>query len=81
MIKEECKNCKFYFIEEETVRAIETDEELHPDDYESECRRFPPVRGDSDYYGKMINPYQLNDYYGHPVVKCKAWCGEWRKRA
>lgn len=78
MNKEMCRTCKFYCIENELTLGLRNDDKLHPDDYESECRRYPPVRGDKDYFGEMKKPDLLSDYYSGPIVNAKYWCGEYR---
>lgn len=75
-----CRNCKFYWLEKETIRGHAEDEPLHPDDRESECRRYPPVRGDAEYYGCMVDADVLRDYFSGPIVQSVYWCGEWRPR-
>lgn len=79
MSKKMCGNCKFYFAEEEVTRARIDDSEIHPKDYSSECRRFPPVRGDEDFYGKMEDLNLLHEGYTYPAVNCISWCGEWKR--
>ena len=73
-----CRNCKFYNLEDETV-AGEDDEILNPVDFESECKRYPPVRGDAEYYGDM-NGGLLRDCFSGPIVQAINWCGEWHGR-
>lgn len=45
VMQEQCSNCKFYDLENQKTLGILNDDELHPEDYESKCRRYPPVRG------------------------------------
>ena len=80
MDDERCGTCKFYKIEEETKRGHINDDEIHEDDFEAECRRYPPVRGDKDYFGSINDPDLLRDFFSGPSVQTTNWCGEWRKR-
>lgn len=75
-----CGGCKFYHLDDERTEGLLDDEELHPDDYESECRRYPPVRGDAEYYGGMLDDNMLHQRYRGPVVPSIGWCGEWAQR-
>ncbi len=78
MNAERCGTCRFYDRERETTRDLQSDEKLHEEDHEAECRRFPPVRGDADYFGKLGDAGLLRDAYSGPTVQTIAWCGEWR---
>jgi hypothetical protein len=80
MAIENCRTCRFYRIEEETRFGIRDDDPLHKDDYEAECRRFPPTRGDKDYWGEMEAPDVLRDFFSGPIVQALYWCGEWSPR-
>jgi hypothetical protein len=79
MNTERCGTCRYYDRDNETTYDLESDEPLHPDDYEAKCRRFPPVRGEVDYFGPLIGRDVLRDAYSGPVVQTIAWCGEWRR--
>lgn len=71
-----CRDCKFYFIEAETRHDLVTDRPLHEDDYESECRRFPP-----DRIGKWPKDSGTQfEFFNGPIVAAMAWCGEWSQR-
>lgn len=75
-----CGTCRFYDKKNETQRCFISDRELHEDDYEAECRRFPPVRGDAEYLGTMVNCEVLSEFYCWPTVRSVDWCGEWASR-
>ena len=75
-----CGTCRFYNRENETRRGLISDQELHEDDYEAECRRFPPVRGDAECCGKMADCEVLCESYCWPTVRSLDWCGEWASR-
>jgi hypothetical protein len=75
-----CGTCRFYDRKNETHRDLISDRELHKDDYESECRRFPPVRGDAEYCGEMVGCEVLSALYCWPTVRSVDWCGEWASR-
>ena len=75
-----CGTCRFYDRENEMQRGLISDRELHEDDYEAECRRFPPVRGDAEYFGTMVNSEVLSESYCWPTVRSADWCGEWASR-
>ena len=79
MNAERCGTCRFYDRENEMKHDMNTDELLHEEDYEAPCRRFPPVRGDVDYFGGLVGMGLLRDAYRGPVVQTIAWCGEWQK--
>ena len=78
MTNERCGTCRFYNRTHETRHDQLSDIPLHEEDYEAECRRFPPVRGDADYFGELGNMGVLRDAYSGPTVNTAAWCGEWR---
>lgn len=78
MNAERCGTCRFYDRESETTRDIKSDNPLHEEDYEATCRRFPPVRGDADYFGNLHELGLLRYAYTGPTVQTTAWCGEWR---
>jgi len=80
MYKEFCRTCRYYFIEFENRHNLLTDEPLDVDEYEAECRRFPPVRGDKSYYGKMRDAHVLHLMFSGPIVQAISWCGEWKKK-
>lgn len=80
MSKEMCRNCKFYSLEQERRHWIISDEELHKDDFEAICRRYPPTRGDKDFYGEMKEVTILCDFFDGPTVNALYWCGEWKCR-
>lgn len=80
MQKKQCKNCIFYHIEQQTTRDINDDSPLHECDHEAECRRYPPVRVDADYAGRMGEQGVLRDHFSGPIVQAISWCGEWRSR-
>ena len=79
MNAERCGTCRFYDRDNETTHDLQSDEPLHENDYEAPCRRFPPVRGDADYFGKLSDMGLLRDAYSGPIVQTVAWCGEWRR--
>ena len=79
MNAERCGTCRFYDRDNETTRDLQSDAPLHEDDYEASCRRFPPVRGDAGYFGKLSDISLLRDAYSGPTVQTVAWCGEWRR--
>ena len=72
-----CGTCRFYDRKNETQRDLISDQELHKDDYEAECRRFPPVRGDAEYCGEMAGRKVLSESYCWPTVRSVDWCEEW----
>jgi len=73
MTSEQCGNCKFYLTEEQTTRGLFDDAPLHPDDFESECRRYPPVK----IYEIKEKADVIRDCFSHPTVNVNGWCGEW----
>ena len=78
MSNERCGNCKFYHLADETTSSLEDDLPLHEDDFESSCRRYPPVRGDPAYWGHIESPDVLQTFFSGPIVSAIGWCGEWR---
>ncbi len=79
MNAERCGTCRFYNRDNETTRDLQSDWPLHEEDHEATCRRFPPVRGDADYFGTLPGAGVLRDAYSGPTVQTVSWCGEWRK--
>lgn len=79
-ISQRCGVCRFYNKQEETTHNHQTEEPLNDIDYEAECRRFPPLRGDSEYYGRLGDLAVLCEGYGWPTVNAMSWCGEWKSR-
>ncbi|MYM34909.1 hypothetical protein GTP38_11220 [Duganella sp. FT94W] len=75
---EKCCNCRFYHAEKEAHYGMVQDQPLHPGDYEAPCRRYPPVRGDVDYYGALGGQDVHRDAYAGPTVNSQDWCGEWK---
>lgn len=77
-----CGNCRFYRRDAETTRRLSDDSPLHPDDYEAECRRFPPTRGDPALFGEITEAHNvLYDFFSGPIVNTGYWCGEWKSRS
>jgi len=80
MNTETCRGCKFYHLDQETTMGHVDDKKAHQDDFEAECRRYPPVRGDAEYYGAMPGNDLLRDCFSGPIVQAIGWCGEWMQR-
>lgn len=78
MAIEECSSCRFYHRQEEYKSDLNSDQPLHPDDFEAVCRRYPPSRFDEDYFGKLAEMGTLADGFAGPTVNAKGWCGEFR---
>lgn len=78
--REKCRDCRFYFLEEETITNFYDDSPRRPDEFEAECRRFPPVRGDADYYGNLTVCNYKSDCFSGPIVNALHWCGEFKRR-
>jgi hypothetical protein len=76
--KQLCGTCRYYYAAEETKLGHIDDCPLSQEDYESQCRRYPPVRGDSKYHGEMSGSDVLSDCFSYPIVKTSWVCGEWR---
>jgi hypothetical protein len=76
MNTERCGTCRYYDRDNETTFDLESDEPLHPYDYEARCRRFPPAHESAEDHTKAG---VLRDAYSGPVVQTIAWCGEWRQ--
>jgi hypothetical protein len=74
-----CGTCRFYDRYKETTRDLQSDEPLNREDYEAPCLRFPPVRGDAEYFGELSSMSLLRDAYSGPIVQTIAWCGEWQR--
>lgn len=76
-----CGTCRFYNLAEEFKADQQNGlEELHPDDYEAECRRYPPARGDAKFYGDLDHGPVMSDKFAFPIVNTLSWCGEWAAR-
>ncbi len=80
-MSERCGNCRFYAEAEERGPVRNGEQDFDEQDLESECRRYPPVRGDADYFGPMVGVDLLAGAYAHPVVNKFDWCGEWKLRS
>ncbi len=76
-----CRQCRYYDLDNETTHNIDTGDPLQSeDDYEAECRRFPPVRGDAEYFGSLDQLVRLSHGFSGPWVQSIYWCGEWTAR-
>lgn len=78
MNKKCCGNCKFYSKDTERHFGLVSDEPLHQGDYESECLRYPPTRGEPAYYGELSECDVHRDCFHQPIVNILAWCGEFK---
>ncbi len=79
MSDERCGNCKFYDKQNEITHSQLDDGPLHEHDFEAVCRRYPPVRGDADFYGSLSQSDVQRDCFSGPIVNCHTgWCGEWK---
>lgn len=63
---EECRDCKFYQIEDGEGRKQAKDSEV------AICMRFPPVYITSEEY-----PDEVTQWY-QPTVIFNDWCGEYK---
>lgn len=76
-----CRQCRYYDLDNETTADIHTGLPFSSeDDYEAECRRFPPVRGDAEYFGRLGQLERLSHGFSGPYVQSIYWCGEWTAR-
>lgn len=76
-----CRQCRYYDLDNETTDDINTGYPFPSEaDYEAECRRFPPVRGDAEYFGRLGQLERLSHCFSGPYVQSIYWCGEWTAR-
>ena len=78
MTIEKCSTCKFYRMDQEVRRGLVSDDRLHPNDFEAECRRYPPTHGEVAYFGSLTDMDIQCDVFSGPIVSNSGWCGEWR---
>lgn len=88
-MKENCRNCRFYYREQET-HIEESNTPYHEKkgkhfsiedvEYESLCRRLPPVRiylTEDGNINRSGDKDGFNTLYEYPWVLGSDWCGEW----